>query len=94
MTTAKARREEIYHLAVTTGLASVEELSRHFAVTASTIRRDLAQLNEQLRKLVERIQTEVNTPSSGPTSQNVPVDDQSAATGETTRLNEDDQKKK
>ena len=47
MTTAKARREEIYHLAVTTGLASVEELSRHFAVTASTIRRDLAQLNEQ-----------------------------------------------
>lgn len=47
MTTAKARREEIYHLAVTTGLASVEELSRHFNVTASTIRRDLAQLNEQ-----------------------------------------------
>ncbi len=47
MTTAKARREEIYHLAVTTGLASVEDLSRHFAVTASTIRRDLAQLNEQ-----------------------------------------------
>jgi DeoR/GlpR family transcriptional regulator of sugar metabolism len=47
MTTAKARREEIYHLAVTTGLASVEELSRHFRVTASTIRRDLAQLNEQ-----------------------------------------------
>jgi DeoR/GlpR family transcriptional regulator of sugar metabolism len=47
MTTAKARREEIYHLAVTTGLASVEELSRHFRVTASTIRRDLAHLNEQ-----------------------------------------------
>jgi DeoR/GlpR family transcriptional regulator of sugar metabolism len=47
MTTANARREEIYHLAVTTGLASVEELSRHFRVTASTIRRDLAQLNEQ-----------------------------------------------
>ena len=45
MTTAKARREEIYHLAVTTGLASVEELSRHFNVTASTIRRDLAHLN-------------------------------------------------
>ena len=39
MTTAKARREEIYHLAVTTGLASVEELSRHFRVTASTIRK-------------------------------------------------------
>ncbi|WP_314194404.1 DeoR/GlpR family DNA-binding transcription regulator [uncultured Arthrobacter sp.] len=47
MTTAKARREEIYHLAVTTGLASVEELSRHFRVTASTIRRDLAHLNEE-----------------------------------------------
>ena len=47
MTTAKARREEIYHLAVTTGLASVEELSRRFAVTASTIRRDLADLNAQ-----------------------------------------------
>ena len=47
MTTAKARREEIYHLAVTTGLASVEDLSRHFNVTASTIRRDLAHLNTQ-----------------------------------------------
>jgi len=47
MTSATARREEIYHLAVTTGLASVEELSRRFQVTASTIRRDLAQLNEQ-----------------------------------------------
>lgn len=47
MTTAKARREEIYHLAVTTGLTSVEELSRHFGVTASTIRRDLADLNAQ-----------------------------------------------
>lgn len=47
MSTAKTRREEIYRLAVTTGLASVEELSRRFAVTASTIRRDLAQLNGQ-----------------------------------------------
>lgn len=45
--TAKARREEIYHLAVTTGLASVEELSKLFGVTASTIRRDLALLNTQ-----------------------------------------------
>lgn len=45
MTTAKARREETYHLAVTTGLASVEELSRHVNVTASTIRRDIAHLN-------------------------------------------------
>lgn len=34
-----------FHLAVTTGLASVEELSARFEVTASTIRRDLALLN-------------------------------------------------
>jgi len=45
--TANSRREEIYHLAVTTGLASVEELSNRFQVTASTIRRDLALLNGQ-----------------------------------------------
>lgn len=47
MTTAKARRDEIYRLAATAGLASVEELSRRFDVTASTIRRDLALLHEQ-----------------------------------------------
>ncbi|GAB3273835.1 DeoR/GlpR family DNA-binding transcription regulator [Sinomonas notoginsengisoli] len=47
MTTAKARREEIYRLATTAGLTSVEELSQRFQVTASTIRRDLALLNEQ-----------------------------------------------
>ncbi|MFK0006147.1 DeoR/GlpR family DNA-binding transcription regulator [Paenarthrobacter sp. NPDC090520] len=47
MTTARTRREEIYHLAVTTGLASVEELSKHFNVTPSTIRRDLAQLHTE-----------------------------------------------
>jgi DeoR/GlpR family transcriptional regulator of sugar metabolism len=38
------RQEEIVHLATTTGLASVEELSARFAVSASTIRRDLAKL--------------------------------------------------
>ena len=48
----------------------------------------LAQLNEQLRKVVENLQSEGNTPSSGSTAQNVPVDDESAATGETTRLDE------
>jgi hypothetical protein len=48
----------------------------------------IAQLNEQLRKVVDRIQSELDTPPSSPTSQNVPVDDQSAATGETTRLND------
>lgn len=44
---AKLRREQIYDLAKTSGLASVEELSVRFEVTASTIRRDLALLNEQ-----------------------------------------------
>ncbi len=49
MLSANAQREEIYHLALTTGLASVEELSARFEVTASTIRRDLALLNGQGR---------------------------------------------
>src|SRR5215207_4567284 len=49
----------------------------------------ITQLNEQLRKVVDRIQSEANAPSSGPSSQNVPVDDESAATGETTRLKDD-----
>lgn len=39
-----ARRDRIVQLANTTGLASVEELSQLFGVTASTIRRDLAKL--------------------------------------------------
>lgn len=47
MTSAKARREEIYRLATTAGLTSVEELSQRFNVTASTIRRDLALLNDE-----------------------------------------------
>lgn len=38
------RRDRIVRLATTTGLASVEELSHLFDVTASTIRRDLAKL--------------------------------------------------
>ena len=41
---SKARRDRIVQLATTTGLTSVEELSQLFGVTASTIRRDLAQL--------------------------------------------------
>lgn len=49
MTSARARREEIYHLALTNGLASVDELSRRFGVTASTIRRDLAHLHAEGR---------------------------------------------
>jgi heparin binding hemagglutinin HbhA len=47
----------------------------------------IGQLNEQLRKVVERLQAEANTPASS--SQNVPVEDESAATGETTRLNDE-----
>ncbi|WP_114561038.1 DeoR/GlpR family DNA-binding transcription regulator [Desertihabitans aurantiacus] len=41
---AALRRERIVELAASTGLASVEDLSREFGVTASTIRRDLARL--------------------------------------------------
>ncbi|GAA4617352.1 DeoR family transcriptional regulator [Saccharopolyspora hordei] len=41
---SKLRREAIVQLATTTGLTGVNELSAHFGVTASTIRRDLAQL--------------------------------------------------
>jgi DeoR/GlpR family transcriptional regulator of sugar metabolism len=44
---AKSRRDQILQLAETSGLASVEELSRLFEVTASTIRRDLALLDHQ-----------------------------------------------
>lgn len=40
------RREEILSLAETSGLTSVEDLSARFGVTASTIRRDLARLQD------------------------------------------------
>ncbi|MFC7330179.1 DeoR/GlpR family DNA-binding transcription regulator [Marinactinospora rubrisoli] len=43
------RRDEIVRLAMTSGLASVEELAATFDVTASTIRRDLARLTEEGR---------------------------------------------
>jgi DeoR/GlpR family transcriptional regulator of sugar metabolism len=43
----QARRQAIVELASTTGLASVEELSQRFGVTASTIRRDLARLEQE-----------------------------------------------
>ena len=53
-----------------------------------TIVSGLAQLNTQLRKVVDRIENEVNKPSS-PASQNVPVEQEPpAATGETTRLDD------
>ncbi|WP_018762042.1 hypothetical protein [Arthrobacter sp. 135MFCol5.1] len=41
MLSANARREEIYHLDVTTGLAFVKELSARFEVPSSIIRRNL-----------------------------------------------------
>lgn len=44
---AGERREEIARRASSAGLASVEELSRHYGVTPSTIRRDLARLAEE-----------------------------------------------
>lgn len=44
MSKASERREEILRLAKVSELTSVEELGRHFDVTPSTIRRDLARL--------------------------------------------------
>jgi len=41
---SRRRREEIVHLAETSGLASVVDMALRFAVSASTIRRDLAEL--------------------------------------------------
>jgi DeoR/GlpR family transcriptional regulator of sugar metabolism len=41
---SRRRQEEIVRLATTTGLTSVDELSARFAVSPSTIRRDLARL--------------------------------------------------
>jgi hypothetical protein len=52
-----------------------------------TVVSGLAQLNVQLRKLVERLESEVNKPSGSP-AQNVPVEHEPPATGETTRLDE------
>jgi heparin binding hemagglutinin HbhA len=52
-----------------------------------TIVTGLAQLNAQLRKVVDRLESEANKPS-GPASQNVPADQEPPATGETTRLDE------
>jgi len=52
-----------------------------------TVVSGLAQLNAQLRKVVERLESEANKPS-GPSTQNVPVEHEPPATGETTRLDE------
>jgi heparin binding hemagglutinin HbhA len=58
-----------------------------------TIVSGIAQLNDQLRKLVERIETEANAPSKSSAAQNVPVEHEPPATGETTRLDDQDQTK-
>ena len=58
-----------------------------------TIVTGLAQLNAQLRKVVDRLEQEANRPS-GSAAQNVPVEQEPpAATGETTRLDDEDQAK-
>ena len=44
---SQVRRAEIVRLAKNTGLAGVEDLAEQFGVTASTIRRDLAQLTAE-----------------------------------------------
>jgi hypothetical protein len=59
-----------------------------------TMVRGIAQLNEQLRKLVDRIENEVSSSAGSSGTQNVPVEPETPpATGETTRLNDDDQAK-
>lgn len=49
MRSSDIRREEIVSLATMAGTANVEDLSSHFGVTPSTIRRDLAALDAQGR---------------------------------------------
>jgi hypothetical protein len=48
----------------------------------------LASLNTQLRNLVERIEQEANKPASSTPSQQVPIDQEPPATGETRKLDE------
>jgi heparin binding hemagglutinin HbhA len=47
----------------------------------------LAQFNDQLRKLVERLENE-RTGQSGPTTHHVPIEHDKPSTGETTKLDE------
>ena len=59
-----------------------------------TMVRGIAQLNDQLRKLVDRIENEPSGSSGSSGTQNVPVEGETPpATGETTRLDDDDQAK-
>ena len=50
----------------------------------------LTQLNSQLRKVVDRIEQEANKVTN-PSTQHVPVEPEAPATGETTRLDENQQ---
>ena len=53
-----------------------------------TITSGFAQFNDQLRNLVDRLEQERASTSSSSTSQNVPIDHEPPATGETTKLDE------
>ena len=53
-----------------------------------TIISGLTQLNTQLRKVVDRIETEAAGKPATPPAQDVPVDQAPPATGETTRLDD------
>jgi heparin binding hemagglutinin HbhA len=54
-----------------------------------TIVGGLGQLNDQLRKLVDRLETDNTNQVSSPNTQQVPIE-QDPATGETTRLQDED----
>jgi hypothetical protein len=54
-----------------------------------TIVGGIVQLNDQLRKLVERLETDRASQAGGPDTQQVPIE-QDPATGETTRLQDED----
>ena len=64
---SRQRRAEIIRFAETSGPASVTELAEHFAVTASTIRRDLAQL-ESAGQLARTYGGAMATPAHGESS--------------------------
>jgi DeoR/GlpR family transcriptional regulator of sugar metabolism len=69
MRSSQRRQEEIVHLATTTGLTSVDELSSRFAVSPSTIRRDLARL-QSLGRLARTFggAIAIQAPPEGPVS--------------------------
>jgi putative protein kinase ArgK-like GTPase of G3E family len=54
-----------------------------------TVASGIAQLNEQLRKLVDRLERERASEPTSPAAQQIHVEHEPPATGETTRLDED-----